>query len=109
MATGAPRVASGKTDEQGNFQLTTFEPNDGAIAGMNQVTVKKYATEPPAMPTPEQVEKDPTTSDKYTAAMVNWTKTATFAVPKKYTDSATSNLHYEVKEGDNEFKIELVD
>jgi hypothetical protein len=109
MAYGAPRAAVGKTDEAGNFQLTTFEPNDGAVPGMHEVTVKKYTTEPPPMPTPQQAEADPASADRYTAAMVRWTESARFAVPKKYTDRNTSDLRCEVKDGENKFLIELVD
>jgi hypothetical protein len=109
MANGAPRAAVGKTDAAGNFQLTSFEPGDGAVAGMHEVTVKKYTTEPPPMPTQQEADADPASADRYTAAMVRWTESAKFAVPKKYTDRNTSDLRYEVKEGDNDFKIELVD
>jgi len=109
MGSGAPRAATGKTDESGSFQLTTFQPNDGAVPGMHEVTIKKYTTDPPPMPTPEEAEKDPSSGDRYTAAMVKWTESAKLAVPKKYTDRATTDLHYEVKEGENDFQIELVD
>ena len=38
---GAPRVASGVTDDSGKFTLTTYNPNDGAIPGSHTVTVVK--------------------------------------------------------------------
>jgi hypothetical protein len=34
--------AVGRTDEQGRYQLMTFEPGDGAIAGKYVVTITKY-------------------------------------------------------------------
>ena len=40
---GAPRPAMGTTDATGTYQLTTFEPDDGAVIGTHVVTVKKYA------------------------------------------------------------------
>src|SRR5262245_55739232 len=46
LCTGAPRPAFGTTDAAGDFQLTTFEPNDGAVIGTHVVTIKHYATEP---------------------------------------------------------------
>jgi len=109
LGTGAPRAATGRTDESGSFQLTTFETNDGAVPGTHEVTIKKYTTDPPAMPTPEQVEKDPAASDRYTMAMVRWTQSAKLALPKKYSERATSGLHYEVNAGDNNFSIQLAD
>ncbi len=36
---GSWMIARGKISEEGTFQLTTFEPNDGAIQGTHQVTV----------------------------------------------------------------------
>jgi hypothetical protein len=33
------RPASGNTDDQGRFVLSTFESNDGAVAGVHTVTV----------------------------------------------------------------------
>lgn len=110
MGPGAPRAAAGKTDEAGNFQLTTFEPNDGAVAGTHEVTVKKYASEPPQLPqAPADGVVDPEVEAQYTAAMARWLETARFAVPKKYTDRNTSDLRFEVVDGENEFNIELVD
>jgi hypothetical protein len=109
MGQGAPRAAVGKTDAAGNFQLTTFETNDGAVPGMHEVTVKKYTTDPPPMPTVQEAEADPASADRYTTALVRWTESAKFAVPKKYTDRATSDLRFEVTDRDNDFKIELVD
>lgn len=40
---GAPKPR-GKTDENGNFTLTTYDGNDGAPAGKYQVTVELWAT-----------------------------------------------------------------
>jgi len=110
LAPGAPRAAGGTTDEAGNFSLTTFEPNDGAIPGTHEVTVKKYETDPPLLPqAPADGELDPSVEAKYTLEMARWTETAKFAVPKKYTDRKTSDLRFEVVNGENDFKIELVD
>lgn len=35
------RAATGRTDDQGNFYLTTFEDNDGALPGEHTVVVTK--------------------------------------------------------------------
>ena len=39
VAEGAPRAATGRTDEQGSYQLTTFRENDGAVVGNHTVTI----------------------------------------------------------------------
>jgi len=110
LTPGAPRAAVGTTDEAGNFRLTTFEPDDGAIPGTHEVTVKKYDTAPPKLPeAPASGELDPAVEDRYTAELARWTETARFAVPNKYTDRKTTDLHLEVVAGENDFKIELVD
>jgi hypothetical protein len=110
MADGASRAAIGKTDETGNFQLTTFKPNDGAVPGTHVVTVKKYDSDPPPLPTAQpDGAVDPAVEAKYTAAMARWLATAKIAVPKKYTTPRTSDLHREVVAGENTFEIELVD
>jgi hypothetical protein len=110
MAQGAPRAAVGKTDEAGNFQLTTFEPGDGAVPGTHSVTVKKYTSEPPPLPqVPPDGQLDPSVEERYTQAMAKWYETARFAVPKKYTDQKTTDLRFEVVSGEHDFKIELSD
>lgn len=38
---GAPRVATGETNASGEFRLTTFDTNDGAIIGDHSVTISK--------------------------------------------------------------------
>jgi hypothetical protein len=110
MADGASRVATGKTDDTGSFQLTTFQENDGAVPGSHVITVKKYQTDPPALPVaPPDGSVSPADEAKYTAAMARWLETAKIAVPKKYTDQRTSDLRQEVVAGENVFEITLVD
>jgi hypothetical protein len=107
---GASRAATGTTDESGNFQLTTFEHNDGAIAGTHDVTVKKYEHEPPPLPqAPASGQLDPAVEARFTADMARWQKTARFAVPKKYTDRKTSDLHLKVAPHENDLEVKLVD
>jgi hypothetical protein len=47
-ADGQGRPASGTTDRDGYFQLMTFRPGDGAVAGSYRIVVSK--TEVPAAP-----------------------------------------------------------
>ncbi len=49
-----PRAAYGVSDASGEFKLTTFEQDDGAVAGMHQVRITKIETkEAPAPVDPE--------------------------------------------------------
>jgi hypothetical protein len=41
---GAPRFATGKTDAEGKYSLTTFDTNDGAVPGKQSVTVTMTTT-----------------------------------------------------------------
>jgi hypothetical protein len=45
LAKGAPRPAIGTTDAQGNFRLTTFTADDGAVPGEHLVTVEKFSAD----------------------------------------------------------------
>lgn len=99
------RGATGTTNASGEFQLRTFEANDGAVPGTHKVTVTKsvvsggdpsyfdvdspnYGKEPPP-------EAQPSTKH---------------LVPEKYGSFETSGLTAEVKEGDsNPVVLELKD
>jgi hypothetical protein len=110
MADGAARAAIGKTDANGTFVLTTFKANDGAVPGNHVVTVKKYNSDPPALPTAAaDGAVDPNDEAKYIAAMARWQATAKIAVPKRYTDPKTSDLRREVVAGENSLDIVLSD
>jgi hypothetical protein len=87
-ATGRP--ATGKTDASGNFTLSTFSANDGAVPGSHKV---KFTD---ARPTPEQPSDQPP---------------APIPPPPfnaKYVSEATSGITAEVEQGKtNEFKWDL--
>ena len=46
----ADRSAFGRTDDQGEYQLTTFSSNDGAVPGKSVVTITKFEPPPVASP-----------------------------------------------------------
>ncbi len=104
-AAGAPRKATGKTDAEGKFTLTTFLTDDGAVAGDHVITITKLkGPPPPAM----NVE---TGGAEYTKAMESAAKPAVAAdtgLPAKYADPEKSGLMRTVTlQGPNEFKIDL--
>jgi hypothetical protein len=87
-ATGSePRTSFGKSGANGEFNVTTFTKDDGAVVGMHAVTVKKVETSEPdatgIMPPEKQL------------------------LPERYGDLGTSPLTAEITEkGPN--KIELI-
>lgn len=83
------RPAAGKTDGEGRFTLTTFQPGDGALPGNHKVTV--------AEPAPEMAEGDYSVPEAKPPAF-----------PVTYTDQRQTDLTFEVKAGgENDFTIEL--
>jgi hypothetical protein len=87
-AKGKP--ASATTGADGRFQLTTFEPNDGAIVGEHTVTIAKTA--------PAADKKD----DPYAEHKS--------VIPEKYGNLKESGLKETVTaDGPNDFKFELTD
>lgn len=106
---GAPRFASGQTDADGRFQLTTFALGDGAIVGKNVVTVVKRlapgnndtnATDPSAA----RNEVLDASFDRAAHSPL-----ARSAIPIKYTNQKTSDLEREVVPGENNITINLAD
>ena len=84
------RIATGVTDANGRFMLSTAAPNDGALPGEYIVTLGEYypPDKPPKMPPPGQ----PLPS----------------RFPPKYGDPATSPLNAKVERGaKNEFIFEV--
>jgi hypothetical protein len=114
LCQGAPRHAIGTTDAAGNYRLTTFEPNDGAVIGTHVVTIEKFSIGPQeSFP-----EIDPSMGPAAMAAALKKAEQATLEarqkaermpseLPKKYSHRATSDLQKEVVPGDNVINIEL--
>ncbi len=108
---GGKRSAFGKTDDKGVFRLTTYGPNDGAMAGKHSITVTKGAVVAPA------VKLAPVESKDYAPpAIVDTGTEPVVAVPLegelpiKYSQGATSGLIAVVEKGvKNDFPLELTD
>lgn len=99
IPTEGGRPATGKTDETGQFELTTITTGDGAIVGDHQVTVTLVKTTGKAAEVGEdglQVGRvDPSTQQ------VEW------VVPEKYTRPETSGLRAKVPTEDDILVLEL--
>jgi hypothetical protein len=105
---GAPRFSAGKTDEQGNFTLSTFGPGDGAILGVNKVTVTKSAGPGEGLggdlPDPEAYFRAIDEMERAEEA-----GEPTSELPARYADPKTSDLSVTVTEGENQSDLKLVD
>jgi hypothetical protein len=101
IARGAPRFSTGTTDAEGNFSLTTFTPNDGAVIGQNTVTVTVIVRPPEAT----GVAPDPV----LTSHLVRDVKPGGSAkqLPLRYADARTSGLTVTVGTGKNSPVLEL--
>ncbi|MCX7411795.1 MAG: carboxypeptidase-like regulatory domain-containing protein [Planctomycetales bacterium] len=108
MMERAPRGATGTTDANGNYKLTTFDTNDGAFVGTHKVTVVKFVPADAA-----QASKTTTPEDlaKVTAEgkLDEFVKKKKSEIPEKYTDFKTTPLQFTIEPGQNEKKIELED
>ena len=99
------RSAFGKTNDKGEFKLTTFSANDGAVEGQHVVTVIKLE-----MP-PEATSGAAVESEAYVPPGRGESTTPVppkSELPEKYADQATSGLTATVKtDGPNVVNIDL--
>ncbi len=80
------KAASGVTDENGKYMLTTYEKGDGAVPGDYQVMVLKVKPELSTLPSEES-------ADYQGPALVNMKSPGPeHLIPKKYSNIATSGL-----------------
>jgi len=99
------RSAFGRTNDKGEYKLTTFAPNDGAVEGQHVVTVIKLQTAPETAPVADIQSPDyvPPGFGQSTEP-----KPPKSEMPEKYADQATSGLTATVNaDGPNEVKLDL--
>ena len=106
----APRNASGTTDKDGKFTLTMIDPNDGAVAGSNVITVTKSdAAAAPAVsngpPSPEDLAKKMSEMKMGDPKA----KKASGSLPAKYGSQTTTPLKEDVSASNNQFTLQLTD
>jgi len=94
----ANRGAFAKTDEKGEYQLTTYTSFDGAVAGKHSVAIAHTppVANTPALPSTEDTAYQPPGIGQSTLPIAPKSN-----VPAKYADPATSGLMAVVNE-DNE-------
>jgi hypothetical protein len=106
MQGGAP--ASGITDKDGKYSLTTNTSGDGAQAGTYGVKVAKYDGKAP--PEPVEPAKQLTYEEEQKLQFAPDEKphpVAKSILPKKYDNEGTSGLSHTVKDAPSTFDIKI--
>lgn len=93
---GGGKVATGKTDDQGKYTLTTYDSGDGALVGEHSVTVVVQ---------PSVTETEIDSPDAYAVPEAGGGS----SIPAKYASKESSGLTKTVASGDNDIPIELTD
>lgn len=89
------RPATGETDAEGKFKLSTFGKDDGAVFGKHKITLAdKPAGGPPPMPGTPEASTAAAPVDRF---------------PAKYKDVNTTTLEFEVKSGSNTWEQDITD
>lgn len=99
------RSAFGRTNDKGEYKLTTFNANDGAVEGQHAVTVMKLEAGPEAAAVAdiESPEYVPPAFGQSTEP-----KPPKSELPEKYADLATSELTATIKpDGPNVVNLKL--
>ncbi len=90
-------TATGKTDSQGRFELSTYKEKDGAVSGPQVVTIRRVNI---VDKTPKDV--DLSAGGKALPPEITW------IIPEKFSLDNASGLTADVKEtGENNFNFDL--
>jgi hypothetical protein len=100
--------ASGLTDSEGFYELTTFESGDGALPGTYGVKVARYDNWDPETPL-DPAEEIPYEQEQFLVFAEDEKPhpVAKNTLPKKYDSEATSGLAHTVTEGPTRFDIDI--
>jgi hypothetical protein len=95
---GSTPAATGLTDASGNFRLTSFDTDDGAVPGEYLVAIRKVQV--------IKTDRPPNAPDDFTAPPAD----EKWLLPVKYGHTSTSGLTASVKpDAPNNFTFELKD
>ncbi len=105
-STDSTRSASGQTNTQGEYKLTTFDTDDGAVLGDHVVTISKVV----AIEGKSTKEMNKDDLAKMTNPTVDYGKLMKDQLPEKYADPKKSGLKRTVVKGEpNAFNFDLKD
>lgn len=105
--------AFGRTDNQGNFTLTTYEANDGAVAGDYKVLVSKSAPSAGGGGPDEQHDPTGETGREFSPAQHSGRgggggdTGGGSMLPEKFANASTTPIQKSVTDGENTFSIQL--
>lgn len=110
---GTSRVATGMTNASGEYVLTTFATNDGAVPGSHAITIVKRTSSnaAPVKPMTSDEMRQAMQGKKPAESVMQTPKDAADAsFPSKYGDPLKSGLKRTVVKGEaNRFEFDLVD
>lgn len=110
---GGPRNSFGTTNEKGEFKLSTFGMNDGALVGRHAVTITKIDTSGQTQFDKNELANKGYGGASYEAMMGPGAaskneKKKKFIIPEKYSQKDKSGIEVDVVKGEtNYFPLEL--
>lgn len=100
-------TAMGRTNDSGEYTLTTYDSGDGAAKGIFTVTVMKFVGSATSGSSEPEHGVDVAPSSSHDAVKSKSASENGNLIPAKYGDSTTSPLSFKVEEKDNVFDIEI--
>ncbi|MEQ9411834.1 MAG: carboxypeptidase-like regulatory domain-containing protein [Fuerstiella sp.] len=103
------RSAFGRTDSNGEYRLTTFSSNDGAVDGKAAVSILKFVDTAPTVPEPD-IESEAYVPPGYGKKKPAADARPKMEIPDRYASQTTSGLIAVVApDGTNTINFELTD
>ncbi len=112
---GGPRNSYGTTNSKGEFKLSTFGMNDGALIGRHAVTITKVDASSQPTFDGEDLAKNGYGGASYEAIMgpgnlAKQRKKLVFILPEKYSSKEKSGIEVDVVKGEtNHFPLDMTE